>query len=254
MKKKSNSEVYIKNGFIVNKIDQLDKFNHLNNFLKKNIKIFLKTKKEINLNFLHKYIGRDLNKLRLFLIQKINNDTKFKDNLFNIAKKEIFDIVGNELAIQKNINLSIQCPNDDSSLLPIHSDTWDGNSPFESVLWVPFVNCYDSKSMFILNAKKYSKFEKVYKKKKVKSANDLYRNLKTHIEFVKIKHGEFLLFNQNLPHGNIVNKTNETRISLNCRFKSLFTPYRQKELGTFFEPLIVRPASKIGLKYKFPEK
>ena len=63
-----------------------------------------------------------------------------------------------------------------------------------------------------------------------------------------------MLFNQNLPHGNIVNKSTETRISLNCRFKSLFTPYRQKELGSFFKPLIIRPASKIGLKYKFPEK
>ena len=86
------------------------------------------------------------------------------------------------------------------------------------------------------------------------NANDLYKNLKPHIEFVKIKHGEFMLFNQNLPHGNIINKSNETRISLNCRFKSLFTPYRQKELGSFFKPLIIRPASRIGLKYKFPEK
>ena len=135
--------------------------------------------------------------------------------------------------MQKNINLSIQCPNDDSSLLPIHSDTWDGNSPFEAVLWVPFVDCYKTKSMFILNAKKYVKFEKAYKKKEIKSANDLYSNLRPHIEFVKIKYGEFMLFNQNLPHGNVVNKSNETRISLNCRFKSLFTPYRQKELGTF---------------------
>ena len=185
---------------------------------------------------------------------RINKDKKFKDNLFSIAKKDIFDIVGNELAIQKNINLSIQCPNDDSSLLPIHSDTWDGNSPFETVLWLPFVDCYKTKSMFILNAKKYSKFENIYKSKKLISANGLYKNLKSHIEFVKIKQGHFMLFNQNLPHGNVVNKTSETRVSLNCRIKGLFTPYRQKELGSFFKPLIIRPASQIGLKYKFPKK
>lgn len=250
----NNSDNYLKNGFIVNKIDQLDKFNYLNNSLKRNVKVFLNTKKEINLNFLHKYVGKDLNKLRLFLIQKINKDKKFKDNLFSIAKKDIFDIVGNELAIQKNINLSIQCPNDDSSLLPIHSDTWDGNSPFETVLWLPFVDCYKTKSMFILNAKKYSKFENIYKSKKLVSANGLYKNLKSYIEFVKIKQGYFMLFNQNLPHGNVVNKTSETRVSLNCRIKGLFTPYRQKELGSFFKPLIIRPASKIGLKYKFPKK
>jgi len=255
MKNKNISENYIKSGFIVNKIDKVIELNYLTNFIKRNIANFLNIKKKdnLNLNSLHKYVGKDLNKLRLFLIGKLNKDTKFKNYLFEIAKREIFEIVGNELAMQKNINLSIQCPNDDSSLLPIHSDTWDGNSPFEAVLWVPFVDCYKTKSMFILNAKKYVKFEKAYKKKKIKSANDLYSNLRPHIEFVKIKYGEFMLFNQNLPHGNVVNKSNETRISLNCRFKSLFTPYRQKELGTFFKPLIVRPASRIGLKYKFPK-
>jgi len=256
MKNKNISEKYIKSGFIINQIDKTKELNYLTNFIKSNIANFLdiKTKDYLNLNNLHKYVGKDLNKLRLFLINKLNKDSRFNEYLFEIAKKEIFEIVGNELAMQKNVNLSIQCPNDDSSLLPIHSDTWDGNSPFESVLWVPFVDCSKTKSMFILNAQKYEKFEKAFKKKEVKSANDLYKNLKPHIEFIKIKHGEFMLFNQNLPHGNIINNSNETRISLNCRFKSLFSPYRQKELGSFFKPLIIRPASKIGLKYKFPEK
>ena len=256
MKNKNISEKYIKSGFIINQIDKTKELNYLTNFIKSNIANFLdiKTKDYLNLNNLHKYVGKDLNKLRLFLINKLNKDSRFNEYLFEIAKKEIFEIVGNELAMQKNVNLSIQCPNDDSSLLPIHSDTWDGNSPFESVLWVPFVDCSKTKSMFILNAQKYDKFEKAFQKKEVKSANDLYKNLKPHIEFIKIKHGEFMLFNQNLPHGNIINNSNETRISLNCRFKSLFSPYRQKELGSFFKPLIIRPASKIGLKYKFPEK
>ena len=72
------------------------------------------------------------------------------------------------------------------------------------------------------------------------------------LKFLKINYGNFLLFNQTLPHGNVVNKTKETRISLNCRFKGLFTPYSQKKLGGFFSPISIRPASKIGIKYKFP--
>ena len=75
------------------------------------------------------------------------------------------NIVGNELAMQNNINLSIQIPNDESSLLPIHSDTWSGDSPFETVLWLPMVNCYKTKSMFILDAKKMNKFNKNVKEK-----------------------------------------------------------------------------------------
>ena len=39
-------------------------------------------------------------------------------------------IVGNELAMQLRVNLSIQLPGDDSSLLPLHSDVWSGDSQF----------------------------------------------------------------------------------------------------------------------------
>ena len=53
--------------------------------------------------------------------------------------------------MQLRINLSIQMPNDDSSLLPIHSDVWSGDSPFESVIWLPLVNCYKTKSIYLLN-------------------------------------------------------------------------------------------------------
>ena len=61
-------------------------------------------------------------------------------------------MVGSELAMQNNINLSIQFPDDVSSLLPLHADTWSGDY-FESVLWLPLVNCYKTKSMFILGQK-----------------------------------------------------------------------------------------------------
>ena len=84
--------------------------------------------------------------------------------------------------------------------------------------------------------------------------SDLYKNIKKDLEFVNIKFGQFLLFNQNLPHGNTINKTKETRVSMNCRFKGLFTPYSQKKLGSFFKPLNLKPATKIGLNYKFPDE
>ena len=62
-----------------------------------------------------------------------------------------------------------------------------------------------------------------------------------------------MLFNQSLPHGNRVNMENETRWTLNCRFKGLFTPYKDKKIGEFFEPITLRAASVSGLNYQFPE-
>ena len=61
--------------------------------------------------------------------------------------------------MQNSINLSIQFPGDDSSLLPVHSDVWSGDSPYEIVVWLPLVDCYKTKSMFLLPPKKYKEFE-----------------------------------------------------------------------------------------------
>jgi len=258
MKKyKKDSKNLIEKGYIIKKVEKKQSLTYINNFFKKNIIKYSNIKKnkinKLSFNNLHKYIEiKDLNRIRLLLIQNMNKDETFRNHFFNLAKDTITNLVGNELAMQNNINLSIQFPNDVSSLLPLHADTWSGDSPFEIVLWLPLVNCYKTKSMFILGQEKYKIFTKVFKNKKIKSVSQLYKTLKKDLKFLKINHGNFLLFNQSLPHGNIVNKTRETRISINCRFKGLFTPYAKKKLGSFFSPLTVMPASQIGLKYKFP--
>ena len=257
MNEKKLSEKLINNGYLINKVESKKSLKYIDNFIKKKIiKYFKKINislNSINLNKLHQTIDlKNLNNLRLKIISEINLDKKFRLHYYNISKQTLSSLVGNELAMQNNINLSIQFPKDESSLLPMHADTWSGDSPFETVIWLPLVNCYKTKSMFILKQSKYKNFEKFYKDKKIKSVSQFYKKLKKDISFIKINYGNFLFFNQSLPHGNVVNDTNETRISLNCRFKGLFTPYAEKKLGSFFSPLNTKTVSKIALNYKFP--
>ena len=40
---------------------------------------------------------------------------------------------------------------------------------------------------------------------------------------------------------------------MNCRFKGVFTPYNDKKIGEFFEPITLRAMSKLGLDYKLPK-
>ena len=80
--------------------------------------------------------------------------------------------------MQLRINLSIQMPNDTSSLLPIHSDVWSGDSPFEAVVWLPLVNCYKTKSMFILPPSKYNKMKKIFLQKKSSSSEQIFQKIK----------------------------------------------------------------------------
>ena len=53
--------------------------------------------------------------------------------------------------IQTKLNLSIQMPNDETSVLDIHSDCWSADSPFQLNVWIPMTKAYKTNSMFILN-------------------------------------------------------------------------------------------------------
>ena len=190
---------YLRKGHVIKKVEKRNALHYIHDFVKQRIiqAPVLKSKNQKNFSFntLHHFVSiKDLNGIRMRLFNDINKDKKFRNNFFLIAKNTLFSIVGNELAMQNKINLSIQFPNDDSSLLPLHSDTWDGDSPFESVLWLPLVNCFKTKSMFILKSSKYEKFRKIYKKRKIKSVSHLYNTLKKDLDFIKINYGNFLLF------------------------------------------------------------
>ena len=79
------------------------------------------------------------------------------------------------------------------------------------------------------------------------------KKLKKDLKWIRINYGQILIFNQCLPHGNIINKEDETRWSLNCRFKSIFSPYNDKKIGEFFEPISLRKISQLAMKYKLPK-
>ncbi len=206
------------------------------------------------LNGIHGSIGPDgLNKFRLAIIRGINREDWLRPAYFGLARTVLQFIVGNELAMQRRINLSIQLPCDDGSLLPIHCDVWAGDSPFEAVLWLPLVDCAGTKSMFIVPPEANAEIQCRLSEFSSRSSEDLFAEVAPHLEWIDIRYGEALLFNQNLMHGNRINETDETRWSMNCRFKGAFTPYAEKNLGEFFEPITLRAASRIGLSYELPD-
>ncbi len=243
-----------KKGFFIGKLNskELNKIKKIKNnilrILKKEIK--LKNKKN-NFEYFHQYINKkDLNQIRLKIFYELNQN-KFNIFYYNIFSRFIEPIVGDENVIQKKINLSIQIPNDISSLLPVHSDTWAGDSPYEIVIWLPLVDCNKTQSMFILpkNSKKFKKFKNFV----FKNNNQIFNKIKKNVKFINIKFGEVLIFSQNLPHGNVVNKEKKTRWSFNARSKSLMSPYAKKGLIDFFEIVNMKPATESGLEYEFPK-
>lgn len=224
------SEEFLANGIVKIEVEDKANLDHLRAFV---------CCDENHANNVHKNqnIGC-LNGFRMQIINNLNALPETRPAYYSLAKSALNELVGNEIVQQRNINLSIQLPVDASSLLPVHADVLQGDSPYEVVLWVPLVDCYGSKSMFF--SRKQPSIEG-------KTLEQLYEECNPC--FVDCKFGECLIFSQNYFHGNRVNETNETRWSLNCRFKSLFSPYSDKKLGEFFEPVEIRPATKLGLSY-----
>lgn len=206
------------------------------------------------LNHIHEMVtAAELNDVRLKVIFEMNRDPLFRRHYYQTARDMLTLLVGNELAMQRRVNLSIQMPNDDSSLLPVHADVWSGDSPYEIVLWIPLVNCHDTKSMYITRADIDADIQASFSQFKDKNSEDLFRHIEKDVTFLNVPYGSVLLFSQNVMHGNRVNRINETRWSMNCRFKSVLSPYRGKTLGEFFEPITVRPLTRLGMDYRLPE-
>ena len=205
-----------------------DKYNHvvlikIRNFLINNIK---KKYKKFNneLSLLHKFVDtKDINPLRMLLFNQINK-LDFKNMIDSLLGKDIQSILGEDISIQTKLNLSIQMPKDKNSILPIHSDCFSADSPFQINLWIPITDAFDTNSMYILDEKRtLDVFDKIKK-------NDIYtkqffNNIKIFKkDFINLKFGQVLIFNPGLLHGNQLNMTKNTRVSLNIRLKSLFTP------------------------------
>jgi sporadic carbohydrate cluster 2OG-Fe(II) oxygenase len=207
------------------------------------------------LNDIHKLVSvPDLNPLRLFVYRTVNETRWLRPTYFGLARGLIEGLVGNELAMQNRVNLSIQFPNDDSSLLDLHADVFGGETPFQVVEWLPLVDCHKTKSMFILPAPKTKEITPRLAGIGDGGMAEIYDMIQKDLIWLDVPYGTVLVFSPNCLHGNIVNNEADTRWSMNCRFTGLFTPYTgaEKKLGSFYLPVTTRPVSRVGMAYREP--
>ena len=237
---------FIEQGYIIRPVADKDALDKIKKFALRKLsnKSLDKTHESVSIN--------ELNTFRLDVIKEINDQPWLREAYFQIVKPYLDVLVGNELAMQLRVNLSIQMPGDEGSLLPVHADTWSGDSPYEVVVWLPLVDCYDTKSMYFLPPEAANNLSNNFKLHTQGNSEQLFNTIKDDVKWMKVDYGEVLVFNQIYPHGNVVNEENETRWSMNCRFKSLFSPYKDKKIGEFFEPITMRPVTKVAIGYNLP--
>lgn len=209
------------------------------------------------LNSIHTRVTvQKLNEFRVAIYNELNSRSWFRPSYFALGKSTLESLVGNELAMQNRINLSIQTPHDESSVLEIHSDTFDSETPFQVVQWLPLVDVYETKSMFLLPPEDNQEaFRTLRRRLEEGGPVRLFQEVQDRLVWLRVPYGKVLVFTPNLLHGNTVNRVPETRWSFNGRFKGLFTPYGgpAKHLGSYYLPITTRTVSRVGMAYRPPE-
>ena len=198
----------------------------------------------------HDFVANErLNDLRLTIFNEINKIADIRQRYFWLARQSLATLVGNELSMQNKVNLSIQQPNDESSVLPMHSDIWTGDSPFQVVLWVPLTDASQSNSMFFLPPRESHEARQRVTTGDFKSMDEIESEYHAQMITMVVPYGKVLIFDSNCLHGNVLNETKTSRWSINCRFTGLLTPFTNPErrLGTYYLPITTRAATKMGL-------
>ena len=211
---------------------------------------------EMGLNYLHETLKNidplDLNRLRMDAISQISDRVNFCELIFLAFEDVIRNLLGPDLLVQKTCNLVIQMPNDPNPS-ELHRDA-PANSPYEIVVWIPLVDCYESKGMYMLS---FTDSAKALESLSELSSDWSEFEKKCRLSSVSppVKFGQSLIFNTACLHGSDINTEKETRVSINVRFKGLFSPGGLKNQLQFFKVLRISEITAYGMafeKIEFP--
>ncbi len=213
-------------------------------------------------NLHHIFEINEINSFRLSCFNLINNnEVDWALILKDLAEDLINERVGPDYLIQLKANISIQMPNDETSILPIHSDCISGDSPWQHNLWIPLTKASKSAAMFLVskeNTMGYMQNIQESNSKNRSGKHDYSAVLKATENYEKFyldcKKGDILMFSPLVLHGNNINREVYTRVSINIRIKSLYSPNSScgsidRESGTYYKVGNISPSSAAAIEF-----
>jgi len=246
---------FLADGFVIRPSESHDNLENLRSAVIHGANDWLKTNGQpapiVELQQSHLSISSEnINDIRLALYAQLNSLQQSRRLYFSLASDLLQRLVGNELAMQNRLNLSIQQPGDQTSVLELHSDVWAGDSPFQVVLWVPLTDTNGTNAMFLLPPDKSKEAYMRARTGELRSMADIHMEYQDQFQAIEVKFGDVLVFDSNCLHGNQLNTTTMSRWSLNCRIASLMAPATtpERRLGSYYTPIMVRPATRMGLR------
>lgn len=251
------NSTFKQDGFEIIRSDDLSALNDFQRLIRDiSYKLIGKKTNEViidDLNSLHKAFKspEDANSFRLKLTSQLSNQIDVGSKVFELFRSKLEPLVGPDILVQKTPNLVFQPP---EYPIPteLHRDA-PANSPYEVIVWLPFVDCFDTKSMYLLD-REHSQLAAEHIKQNPNDKNGFDEILLAHAALMKVPFGSALIFWSGLFHGSIVNKEGESRLSLNIRYKNLFSPAGIKDQLRYFNILQTSQLTDLGLDFQHREQ
>jgi len=141
-----------------------------------------------------------------------------------------------EIAVQRFMNIRILLPQRQEMIINFHTGLWYGHGMGTGTCWVPLTPVFDTNSMQVISREQSVSLVK-------QAYDEAWRQDKMQDVFFKASRpvvaepGEAVLFNQEIIHGNVPNKTGQTRVSIDFRLVVKGGKIRRKLVGGYFDLL-----------------
>lgn len=188
------------------------------------------------------------NSMILDLIKGVTGNHDFSSLIFESISPFLDVLIGPDVMAQKNNNIVYQYPGS-NRFSELHTD-YPTNSEFEIVAWVPLVNCFRSKSFYLVPLSDSIDLSSRFKSGQYANWDNFKAACLSKAIHVEVNYSQCILFWTGLIHGSLINETNESRWCLNARYKNLFAPCGQHDPLTYYKPLRYSALTRIALASK----
>jgi len=243
-------------GYEILSADRLNYLDDIRNFLATSLtdkyrpNLLSKSSAEV-LNNAHKIANiqndSEANAMVLEIIKLTSKNHDFSNIVYQTFQSAIDKHLGPDLHAQRNNNIVFQCPDSDR-YSELHTDC-PPNSPYELVFWVPLVDCYASKSFYLVPLEQTKSLLKEYRSTTDYSWADFKNKCVDCADHLEIDYGSAIVFWTGLIHGSLSNSTSESRWCINARFKNLYAPCGQHNPLTYYRIFKTSCISELALDF-----
>jgi sporadic carbohydrate cluster 2OG-Fe(II) oxygenase len=175
-------------------------------------------------------------------------------------------LVGKDLHIQSVPYLRVSRPGIETDNIGLHRDTWYGDSPYELSVWIPLTDTDVGNSLLVAPGSHVWPEEELEEGKKQADKGSVKHSLgfmyapkrlgrPIEVKPLPVKVGQMIVFSLSLLHGQEVNRSTRTRVSMDVRVANSLAPIQwERSKQNYYQPLSVSPLREQALKYYEAQK